>query len=74
MIRYAVFSRLIKGHVNGEHESASVFRHTDYMRRRIPHANVEVIPGAGHTSNMENPEVFNEVVLRFLRENMGGAG
>lgn len=31
----------------------------------IPEARLEVIPKAGHVSNMEQPEVFNEHVRRF---------
>ncbi len=60
--------------INGEYESANVLQHTAYIQRRIPHAKTAVIPGAGHTSNMENPQVFNEVVLHFLREAFGGDG
>jgi pimeloyl-ACP methyl ester carboxylesterase len=52
--------------LNGEHESASVFHHAEYMRRRIPHVELGVVPGAGHTSNMENPDAFNHLVLSFL--------
>jgi pimeloyl-ACP methyl ester carboxylesterase len=54
--------------LNGEHESANVFEHTAYIQQHIPHARTAVIPDAGHTSNMENPPVFNQVVLDFLRE------
>jgi uncharacterized damage-inducible protein DinB len=52
--------------LNGEHESKAVFRHTDEMLKLIPNAEAHVIPGAGHTSNMENPAAFNGEVERFL--------
>ncbi len=38
----------------------------EYMERAIPDARRLVIPGAGHSSNIDNPEVFNRAVLDFL--------
>jgi 3-oxoadipate enol-lactonase len=38
------------------------------MARRIPGARLAVIAGAGHVSNLEQPERFNQAVLPFLRE------
>lgn len=35
------------------------------MAERIPHACLAVIPGAGHLSNLEQPEVFNEAIRSF---------
>jgi 3-oxoadipate enol-lactonase len=32
----------------------------------IPGARLAVIPAAGHLSNIEQPKVFNEIVLGFL--------
>ena len=32
----------------------------------IPHLTKLVLPGVGHMANMEAPEAFNEVVLRFM--------
>jgi 3-oxoadipate enol-lactonase len=37
------------------------------MAARIPGARLTVISGAGHLSNIENPEAFNAAVLDFLR-------
>ncbi|MEK6986113.1 MAG: alpha/beta fold hydrolase [Candidatus Thermoplasmatota archaeon] len=34
----------------------------------IPHARLEVIPGAGHLSNLDQPEAFNAAVRRHLEE------
>jgi pimeloyl-ACP methyl ester carboxylesterase len=34
----------------------------------IPGARLAVIPNAAHLPQMERPEIFNEIVLRFLRE------
>ena len=52
--------------INGEHESHSVFRHAEYLQIHIPNTQVTTIPGAGHLSNVENPEAFNVRVLSFL--------
>jgi 3-oxoadipate enol-lactonase len=34
----------------------------------IPGARLQVIPGVGHSTYFEAPEVFNRVVLDFLAE------
>jgi pimeloyl-ACP methyl ester carboxylesterase len=52
--------------LNGEYESKSVFRHTQEMLKLIPNSQARVIPGAGHTSNMENPEGFNAELDQYL--------
>ena len=39
----------------------------DYMERRIPGARKVVIPDAGHAANLDQPEIFNDAVLDFLR-------
>jgi 3-oxoadipate enol-lactonase len=36
------------------------------MARRIPSAHLTIIEGAGHLSNIEQPEAFNRAVLGFL--------
>jgi 3-oxoadipate enol-lactonase len=38
------------------------------MARRIPGARLTIIEGAGHLSNIEQPEAFNRAVLGFLLE------
>ena len=40
----------------------------DTLEKGIPNSRKTVIKGAGHMSNMEEPEAFNEVVLDFLKE------
>lgn len=52
--------------VNGEHEAANVFRHTEEILRRVSNSRAVIVPDAGHTSNMENPDMFNARVLEFL--------
>jgi pimeloyl-ACP methyl ester carboxylesterase len=37
-----------------------------FMRSRIPHAGLVVLPVSGHTINIEEPALFNEHVAEFL--------
>lgn len=39
---------------------------TDYMAAKIPHAHKAVIPRAGHAANLDQPEMFNQIVIQFL--------
>jgi pimeloyl-ACP methyl ester carboxylesterase len=39
----------------------------DYMASTIPHAEKVVVPAAGHAANIDQPDVFNEAVISFLR-------
>ena len=36
--------------------------------RALPHAEIEIVPNAGHSLNMEKPAQVNERILRFLGE------
>ncbi|MEK7836815.1 MAG: alpha/beta fold hydrolase, partial [candidate division NC10 bacterium] len=38
----------------------------EYMAKKIPGARLEVIVGAGHSSNLDQPEAFNRVLADFL--------
>lgn len=37
------------------------------IERAIPDTTLAVIPGAGHVSNLERPELFDEAVRAFCR-------
>jgi len=39
---------------------------SEYMAKKIPGARLEVIAGAGHSSNLDQPEIFNRVLREFL--------
>lgn len=39
---------------------------SDYMASKIPNARKVVIKDAGHASNIDQPEAFNEVVVGFI--------
>jgi pimeloyl-ACP methyl ester carboxylesterase len=38
----------------------------EYMAKKIPGARLEVIPGAGHSSNLDQPQAFNRALGDFL--------
>jgi pimeloyl-ACP methyl ester carboxylesterase len=54
--------------INGEHESKGALRHTAEILRYIPHARAGVVPRGRHAMNLENPEVFNQLVDGFISE------
>ena len=53
--------------VTGDEDTVYPPATAEAMARRIPGARLAVIAGAGHVSNLEQPEAFNETVLGFLR-------
>jgi pimeloyl-ACP methyl ester carboxylesterase len=59
--RIAVPTLLIWGELD-ERSTLTVARQ---FERAIPHAELVVIPGAGHVSNLERPEAFNRAVREF---------
>ena len=38
----------------------------EYMAKKIPGARLEVIAGAGHSSNLDQPDAFNRILFDFL--------
>jgi pimeloyl-ACP methyl ester carboxylesterase len=49
-------------------EDESYLPYLDLFSQRIKRCQKGLIPQAGHMSNLENPIVFNEMVLSFLKE------
>lgn len=41
---------------------------------RIPNARLEVVPDSGHATPLDQPEVFNRLLLEFLRRQEGEGG
>jgi pimeloyl-ACP methyl ester carboxylesterase len=41
------------------------------MAERMPNAHLEVIPDAGHMAPLEQPELVNKAIRKFLRESAG---
>lgn len=52
--------------VVGEHDTITPVDDARAMAEAIPDARLEVIPSAGHLSNLENPGAFNSVLAAFL--------
>ena len=52
--------------VVGEHDALTPVSDARAMHEAIPGSRLEVIPGAGHMSNMEAPEAFNAALVGFL--------
>ncbi|MCS7286031.1 MAG: alpha/beta fold hydrolase [Anaerolineae bacterium] len=50
----------------GEHDILKGRRYAEEIARRIPGAELHIIPGAGHATCWENPEAFNSIILGFL--------
>lgn len=50
----------------GECDTVCPRADADYLVENIKGAQFELIPGAGHLSNQENPGAFNDAVRRFL--------
>jgi 2-succinyl-6-hydroxy-2,4-cyclohexadiene-1-carboxylate synthase len=40
------------------------------MARALPQAQVRIVPGAGHTVHLEQPDVFDDLVRAFCRKNL----
>jgi len=49
----------------GDDDRRSPMHVAEQLHSTIPSAQLAIIPGAGHVSNMERPEEFNENVRRF---------
>ena len=52
----------------GEHDALTPLTMAEAIGARVYGSEVVTIPGAGHLSNLENPEAFNAAVLAFLAE------
>ena len=52
--------------VVGEGDAIAPVDVAEAMAKAIPGAQLEIVPGAGHVANLENPDVFNRVFSEFL--------
>lgn len=52
----------------GEFDSITPLSSARVLHQAIPGSDLHVIPSAAHMSNIENPDVFNEQLLIFLRK------
>jgi pimeloyl-ACP methyl ester carboxylesterase len=52
--------------IAGALDDPEILRAADVLATEIPNAQKVIIPGGAHVSNMEQPAMFNRVVLDFL--------
>jgi pimeloyl-ACP methyl ester carboxylesterase len=50
----------------GEHDKLTPIENSQKMQSAIKNSKLEIIEGAGHISNMENPQDFNKALAEFL--------
>ncbi len=53
----------------GDQDKATVPAKAGRIQARIPHSRLLVIPGAGHSSTVEEPEAVNAALTEFLQNN-----
>jgi 3-oxoadipate enol-lactonase len=52
--------------INGEHDTTARLEAGAELARALPHAQLAMIPGAGHLSNLDNPRAYNQALDQFL--------
>lgn len=52
--------------INGEHDTSARIEAGAELARALPHAQLALIPGAGHLSNLDNPGAYNQALDQFL--------
>ncbi len=52
--------------INGEEDSPLILRQATILQRVYPGSRYRTIPGAGHLSNIDQPQVFHVAVSEFL--------
>lgn len=52
--------------INGEHDTAARIDAGAELSQALPHAQLALIPGAGHLSNLDNPAAYNQALDQFL--------
>lgn len=50
----------------GDQDSSDIHDVVDLVDREAPHARKLVLSGVGHNVNLERPQAFNDILLRFL--------
>jgi pimeloyl-ACP methyl ester carboxylesterase len=53
--------------ITGEHDRTAAPEVARRMAERIEGSQLQIVPGAGHLLNIEQPEAFNSALLRFLK-------
>jgi 3-oxoadipate enol-lactonase len=55
----------------GDEDNITPPRESRILAQGIPHARLEVVPGAAHFPMLEQPEIFNQLLRDFLEEQEG---
>ncbi len=55
----------------GEEDTVTPVAQSKFLNDHIPNSTLQIIPQAGHLSNLEQPEVFNTHLLSFVRSFKG---
>jgi non-heme chloroperoxidase len=53
--------------LNGSEDSVTTPETATSMHAMIPGSRLEILPGAGHLSNLEQPALFNNLLLEHLK-------
>jgi 3-oxoadipate enol-lactonase len=53
----------------GEHDHETPLSYSAFLAETIPRAQLAVVPGAGHISNLEQPDEVNRLLIDFLAAN-----
>jgi pimeloyl-ACP methyl ester carboxylesterase len=51
----------------GEADSVTDVNTARQINKQIPFSNLSIIKNAGHYSNLEQPELFNSALIKFLK-------
>jgi pimeloyl-ACP methyl ester carboxylesterase len=54
--------------IGGSEDILTPPKYQEYTKSLIPHAELVIIPHAGHASILDNPEAFNTAVIAFLQK------
>jgi pimeloyl-ACP methyl ester carboxylesterase len=60
--------------ISGTHDRLTVSEASDYLVEHLPKAQLELLRGCGHMTMLERHDEFNDLVERFLDDNLGRPG
>jgi len=60
--------------VLGEHDEFIRPEHMAYLAETLPNASLTIIPEVSHFAPLQRPDVFNALILDFVRKTAGGGG
>jgi pimeloyl-ACP methyl ester carboxylesterase len=53
----------------GENDLFFSINYSELASKIIPNAKLRIIPSAGHMASIDQPKIFNEILIEFLKEN-----